>query len=306
MILLALFLIVLLVTACNSLQHSSAPSPVAHNTAASTPLPTTSPAPTPSLTELATANIRGPYTVPRIQPTPTIQRSSPSQAPGSYTSTQRVTATSSNQVVKSTISTDVTTTVSCGSADCFDQHFSNCTPATMTADAGGLGSVSDQINGPASGGCSVTFMYTQNINPAWVNQPLTCTLDNTMTFQTSFDNTFGAVADGQQTNCTGPLVPILKPAPPSGSSSIYLYPGSTESAVNSALSFQVASLTASQVTFTVTDVATSQSQTASLNINSSISFDGYTMTLASIQQITDGTVDGQPSYTTQATLNLGK
>jgi hypothetical protein len=217
-VLLFLLLILLFLTACDSLKQAGPPIPIANNAASSlmrTPSSTPTATPTETVPIIYTQNIRGPHAPPAVQSTPT--QSSTSHAPGSYTSTRHVTASSSDSVAKSTISTDVTTAVSCGSADCFDQHFSNCTPATMAADANGVGAILDTIIGPASGGCSVTFMYTQNPNPVWVNQPMTCTFDNQIDFKTSFYNTFDAVVQGEQTNCSGPLVAILRPAAVSSS-----------------------------------------------------------------------------------------
>jgi hypothetical protein len=321
-----LLLITILVTGSNSLRHSFEPTPIVKNTAASIPASTAStPSSTPAvITKIYTQNIRGPYIVPPVQPT-----TNTSQSSGSYTSTKHVTASGSDSVAKVAISTDVTTTVNCGSADCFDQHFSNCTPATMTANAGGIGSVSDKIIGPATGGCSVTFMYTKSPDPAWVKQPMTCTFDNTKDFQTSFDNTFSAVVQGQKTNCTGPLVAILTPAassatviptpispnntpnnaaspassPPSGVGTTTIYLSANEDSTINGLEFKVNSITSSQLNITITDTSSGQNQSVSLIPNSPVTVLGHDIMVTAIQQVSEGTVNGQPIYSEQATLN---
>ncbi len=91
-----------------------------------------------------------------------------------------------------------------------------------------------------------------------------------------------------------------------GLETLDLYQGSGESGGGNggALYFQVTNLTMSQLTMTVKDNASGQSQSVSLNVNGSTSLYGYTMTLTGIQQVNDGTVGGQPSYDTQAALNL--
>lgn len=132
-----------------------------------------------------------------------------SSTASSYTSIQHATGTATNHSIKVSIGATVQTTVSCATQDCFNKDFASCTPASITNSAGGLGAASYKIIGPVTGGCKVTFVYTANPNPAWVNQPMTCTLNDAIDFQTSFQNAFNAVLQGGG-NCTGPFVPILK------------------------------------------------------------------------------------------------
>ncbi len=106
------------------------------------------------------------------------------------------------------IKADITQTVDCGSDDCFQKKFVACQPATLQLDAG-FGVAHYKIIGPSTGGCSMTFVYTKNPNPAWVNKEMTCTFDNTIGFQKSIENTFNAVLNGS-IKCEGPLYTVLR------------------------------------------------------------------------------------------------
>ena len=152
------------------------------------------------------------YYVPRAMPNvpaaPPPAPNNPISNPAPYTFIQHVSSTVTSSVAKVSIEADLKTTVSCGTENCFKTKFATCAPATLTSDAG-WAAVSYKIIGPVAGGCKMTFMYTQNPNPAWVNQPMTCTYDNKIDFQTSIQNTFNAVIQGKS-DCTGSLVKILR------------------------------------------------------------------------------------------------
>jgi hypothetical protein len=102
-----------------------------------------------------------------------------------------------------------TTTVSCSTPGCFDEKFAKCEPATLTAELEGLGTASYKIVGKSGAGCNVDFAYTKNINPKWVNQKMTCTLDTRETFQQTFQKQFELAFENKGT-CKGPLVPLLQ------------------------------------------------------------------------------------------------
>ncbi len=110
--------------------------------------------------------------------------------------------------IETNIKADVSSTVDCGSESCFQEKFSACQPATVTSDAGFAASYF-KIIGPKSGKCEVSFKYVKNPNPAWVNQEMTCVMDNKVSFQKSFENEFNAVIDGSS-SCKGPLVGVLQ------------------------------------------------------------------------------------------------
>jgi hypothetical protein len=111
---------------------------------------------------------------------------------------------------KATVKAPVTTTVNCSSAGCFNQHFSACTPATLTATSS-LGDTKYQIYGKKGTGCSMLFEYTANPNAAWVNQPMTCTFDNSQTLDNAVTVVFNNLFTQKNTyGCTGPLVVILQ------------------------------------------------------------------------------------------------
>lgn len=102
----------------------------------------------------------------------------------------------------------IITTVTCGSdASCMESAFDTCSPATLTSDAG-FAAVSYEITGSTSHGCTVTFLYTTNPNPAWVNEPAYCVFDNTLDFITSAQQTIGnAFSTGE--GCVGPLIETI-------------------------------------------------------------------------------------------------
>lgn len=106
------------------------------------------------------------------------------------------------------ITLDTTTTVNCGEENCFNEKFKTCEEAELTVDVG-FGSAFYNIMGMNEKGCEVSFVYLTNPNPAWENQPMTCTLDNTVDFQTVFQAAFTDVTSGGS-SCTGPLVDILQ------------------------------------------------------------------------------------------------
>ncbi len=114
--------------------------------------------------------------------------------------------TTKNEIV---INGDTTETNNCGSIGCFQENFKSCTPANNTADMSPLGTFSSTIIGKVTGGCSVKFVYTKNINPTWVNQPMTCTLDNTKDFEAVEKKVLSDTVQGTS-NCTGPLASLLR------------------------------------------------------------------------------------------------
>ncbi len=97
---------------------------------------------------------------------------------------------------------------SCNEESCFMENFKTCEPATLLMDIGFAGAYYE-ILGSTNGGCEIKMMYTKNPNPAWVNQPMACTLDNSDDFITAFQKEFEAAVEGEG-SCTGPLAEILK------------------------------------------------------------------------------------------------
>ncbi len=104
----------------------------------------------------------------------------------------------------------VTSTVTCGTQSCFEENFKTCSPATVTTTVSGLGGEKLTIVKKVSGGCQVTFRYTEVANPAWVNQDLTCTYDNTLSFQNAFQKVFETAVAAKNPTCSGPLYTIFK------------------------------------------------------------------------------------------------
>ncbi len=105
------------------------------------------------------------------------------------------------------IGADVTTTVNCGSQTCFEEKFAVCEKAITVADIG-LASFSYEIIGPVAGGCAMKVHFPTNPNPAWENQPMTCTFNNSIGFVESVQSIIGA-GKKSETTCVGPLVDIM-------------------------------------------------------------------------------------------------
>lgn len=103
--------------------------------------------------------------------------------------------------------------VKCGSESCINQKFASCSPAIYSADSGTklLGAVKYHIYGKKGSDCSMQFEWTQNPNPAWTNQPMTCVFNNKKALHDSFSDVLGNLLSGKNDNqCTGPLVSVLQ------------------------------------------------------------------------------------------------
>jgi hypothetical protein len=108
------------------------------------------------------------------------------------------------------ITAPVTTTVNCGSENCFAIYFQNCNLATLTATSP-IANVKYQIYGKKGTGCSMLFEYTSNPNSAWANQPMTCNFDNSKSLDDSVSLVINDLISKKNTYaCTGPLVNILQ------------------------------------------------------------------------------------------------
>lgn len=104
--------------------------------------------------------------------------------------------------------TSSTSSSACNDEACFVENFKTCKTATMSED-GGFAAVAYEILGPSNEGCEVEMKFTKNPNPAWVNQPIMCTLDMDADFLTAWQKEFEAAIEGKG-SCTGPLVEILQ------------------------------------------------------------------------------------------------
>lgn len=106
---------------------------------------------------------------------------------------------------------DIKTTVDCKDANCFNQKFISCEPATLQADDGvGYGAANYKIIGKTATGCNITFKYTKYPDPSWVNKEMTCEFDNKLDFKASMTKVFSGVSTGAVV-CKGPLFEILRP-----------------------------------------------------------------------------------------------
>ncbi len=129
--------------------------------------------------------------------------------PTTTTVTATTSATSPVGTVNVSVTTDLATTNNCSGANCFEQKFAACQPATTNVDAEGIAAVEYKIIGPASGGCQISFKYTKNPNPDWENKELTCVINNSASFQQSSQTLMTGIFDGSA-NCRGPLLEVIQ------------------------------------------------------------------------------------------------
>ena len=109
----------------------------------------------------------------------------------------------------STNETSSSTSDSCDEETCFVENFKTCESATMSSGLASFATVRYEILEETNGGCEVEMVYTKNPNPAWVDQPIVCTLDMDADFLTAWQKEFEAAMEGEG-NCTGPLTEILQ------------------------------------------------------------------------------------------------
>lgn len=167
---------------------------------------------------LSSFGISIPTTEP-VTPAPVLPHSGPATPPSQGTSTPLTSSMMPPLPVSTTTPAAATTTgptqpvavvpEACTTLDCLKTHVASCTPATYTAPDGLASATTYTVVGPVSAGCSVTFVYTQYPNPAWINQPFTCTYDPKADFAAAFENRYNTAIQGKST-CTGPLVALLK------------------------------------------------------------------------------------------------
>lgn len=95
----------------------------------------------------------------------------------------------------------------CTDSKCFEAKFVACEGGNYTADQGAV-AISYDILGANDGGCLVNVVYTKNSNKDWEGKSMTCTFDNTQSFQTTFQAEFAAAMKGEG-SCTGELATVL-------------------------------------------------------------------------------------------------
>jgi hypothetical protein len=100
---------------------------------------------------------------------------------------------------------------------------------------------------------------------------------------------------------TGNTVTAATPPSGVGTATVYLYANETITSGN--IEFKVNTLTASQLNVTITNQTTGQSQTVSLTPNDAVTVVGHDIMVMSIAETSNGTVNGQPIYSEEATVN---
>lgn len=123
-------------------------------------------------------------------------------------SKQQETSSTSTQAGKESQSN--TESVACDSESCFAPKFASCAPATLEA-AAPIGAVRYDIKGAQGDGCSMLFEYTDNPNPEWTGQSMTCVFDNKKALEDAVGEVFDdLLAKSNSYSCSGPLVAILQ------------------------------------------------------------------------------------------------
>lgn len=96
----------------------------------------------------------------------------------------------------------------CDDKACFAEQFADCEAAIYTTEKQAGGQAQYRIQGPSDTGCRVQLQYTANPNPAWVDKPLTVTLNPAEPFATQMKTALQACltedAPGAH-ECEGPL-----------------------------------------------------------------------------------------------------
>lgn len=104
-----------------------------------------------------------------------------------------------------------------GTPASFEGNFKTCSYDTFTASVPGLGSAQYSIDGEYGGGCNVVLMFTDNINPAWIDQPLRMNIKGARTMSNLKDTVAGCLEGRQPMSgdgtCSGPLLEIAGVVP---------------------------------------------------------------------------------------------
>jgi len=221
----------------------------------------------------------------------------------------------------------------CGtSLSCFEIAATTCSPADVTFSA--LGTTAQlKISGLNSGNkclfaeqtdgmnlsCEFTTSYVSQMISRWQAgnlssndlTSLNCSATDASgkSIQLNSGGSNAIVPSSQPTpqqvpsgNSSGSASPSTA-IPPSGVGTVTVYLYSNEDSVTNGLEFKVNSLTASQLNVTVTDHATGASQAASLTPDNPMTVAGHDIMVTSIQQASNGTVNGQPVYSEEAVLS---
>lgn len=103
----------------------------------------------------------------------------------------------------------------CDDQACFTRHFSDCEAATYTTEKQAAAQAEYRIMGSSDAGCRVQFQYTTNPNPAWVDKPLTMTLDPGQPYEPQMKKALESCLMEDKPgphDCSGPLRGIASPA----------------------------------------------------------------------------------------------
>jgi len=89
----------------------------------------------------------------------------------------------------------------CNNIECFRENFSTCQPATIVSQAI-FSTAAHKIIEPTEAGCRIEVKYLESsLNLDWENKIMSCSYDNTISFEDSFQKIF----DDGLVGCAGPL-----------------------------------------------------------------------------------------------------
>lgn len=150
-----------------------------------------------------------------ITPTPDASPA-PAQNPTSTPAAPSASTTPSSSVPQAATTTPKATTTQatappppatgCANSTCFANDFTACKATTFTDSAAEFGTAKYEILGSSQGGCGVKLTYVQSSDSSWVDQPMTCSLDNSQGFQADLQKEFENIIQSKMTTCSGPLV----------------------------------------------------------------------------------------------------
>lgn len=105
--------------------------------------------------------------------------------------------------------------VECEDQDCFSEQVAQCQAAQYTTEQAAGAVARYTVEGPTADGCRIQLRYTENPNPAWVDQPLTFVVDPDEAFEPQLKAAVSSCLAGEQGHyrCEGPLFEAVGGAP---------------------------------------------------------------------------------------------
>jgi len=92
----------------------------------------------------------------------------------------------------------------CRDENCFQTNFLDCQRAVLTDRVAGQ-PAEMKILGPAETGCRIELVFLNHHSQDWINQPLTCQLDNDQHFRLAIESALENIFNNHPADCSGDL-----------------------------------------------------------------------------------------------------